>query len=252
MRPTLRGGALAALAALLLLVPLAAAAAADPGPARPASLGPGVTAAATPAAADLCARVASTAGFRSDRLVMAVAIGLAESDCTTGARHPNGATAGCPYGSLDRGLWQINDCYHAEVRDSCAYNAQCNANAAYTISAGGTNWQPWTTYINGDYAGRLAEARAAVARLGGGGGGVTGTVIGGGAPLTVRSGPGTGYAAVGSVADGGTVTILCQTRGQSITGPYGATALWDRIGSGRYVTDAYVFTGSNGQVAPTC
>lgn len=250
MRPTLRGGALAALAALLLLVPLAAAAAADPGPARPASLGPATTAAATPAAADLCARVASTAGFRSDRLVTAVAIGLAESDCTTGARHPNGATPGCPYGSLDRGLWQINDCYHAEVSDGCAYDAQCNANAAYRISAGGTNWQPWTTYTNGDYAGRLTDARAAVSRLdGGGSGSVTGTVLG---TLTVRSGPSTGYAAVGSVAEGSTVTIRCQTRGQSITGPYGATTLWDYLGPGRYVSDAWVFTGTNGQIAPTC
>lgn len=86
---------------------------------------------------------------------------------------------------------------------------------------------------------------------GGGGGGVTGRVNTAGASLTVRSGPGTGYAAVGSVADGTWVTIQCQKRGQSITGTYGTTTLWDKIGGG-YVSDAYVATGSDGQVAPDC
>lgn len=79
----------------------------------------------------------------------------------------------------------------------------------------------------------------------------TGTVNTAGSPLTVRSGPSTSYASVGSVADGARVTILCQTRGQTITGTYGTTDLWDFIGSG-YISDAYVYTGSDGQVAPTC
>ena len=79
----------------------------------------------------------------------------------------------------------------------------------------------------------------------------TGTVNTAGSPLTVRSGPGTSYAAVGSVADGATVTILCQRHGQTISGTYGTTDLWDYLGNG-YVSDAYVFTGSDGQVAPSC
>ncbi|MFD1146283.1 peptidoglycan DD-metalloendopeptidase family protein [Saccharothrix hoggarensis] len=82
--------------------------------------------------------------------------------------------------------------------------------------------------------------------------GVTGTVgTDSGASVTVRSGPGTQYAAVGSVADGATVTIRCQTRGETVTGKYGTTSLWDHIGSG-YISDAYVYTGSDGQVAPNC
>jgi uncharacterized protein YraI len=72
-----------------------------------------------------------------------------------------------------------------------------------------------------------------------------------GAPLTVRSGPGTQYGAVGSVADGTHVTIRCQKLGQSISGTYGTTKIWDKIGSG-YVSDAYVYTGSDGRVAPDC
>ena len=81
--------------------------------------------------------------------------------------------------------------------------------------------------------------------------GVVGIVNTAGPSLTVRSGPSTGATAVGSVADGAKVTITCQKHGSSVTGTYGTTTLWDFIGTG-YVSDAYVSTGSDGQVAPTC
>ncbi|GAB4196316.1 MAG: hypothetical protein OHK0013_03390 [Sandaracinaceae bacterium] len=80
---------------------------------------------------------------------------------------------------------------------------------------------------------------------------VVGRVNTSGAPLTVRAGASTSTSAVGSVADGATVRIRCQVRGQTITGTYGTSSLWDFIGTG-YVADAYVSTGSDGQVAPTC
>lgn len=82
--------------------------------------------------------------------------------------------------------------------------------------------------------------------------GAQGRVNTAGAPLTVRSGPGTGHSAVGSVADGATVTISCQATGTSVTGTYGTSRIWDRIGPGRYIADAYVYTGSDGRVAPAC
>jgi uncharacterized protein YraI len=85
----------------------------------------------------------------------------------------------------------------------------------------------------------------------GGSSGHPGRVNTSGLPLTVRTGPGTGYAAVGSLADGTHVTIRCQKYGQRISGTYGTTRLWDKIGSG-YISDAYVYTGSDGRVAPTC
>ncbi|MFF5175046.1 peptidoglycan DD-metalloendopeptidase family protein [Micromonospora sp. NPDC000089] len=82
----------------------------------------------------------------------------------------------------------------------------------------------------------------------------SGTVNTAGADLTVRSGPGTGYAAVGSVADGARVTIYCQTSGTTVTGTYGTSSIWDRIGTGRYVADAYVLTGHDGYLpnVPRC
>ncbi len=72
-----------------------------------------------------------------------------------------------------------------------------------------------------------------------------------GAPLNVRAGAGTGFAVTGTVNDGQAVTITCQTRGTQVSGPFGRTDLWDKIGSG-YFSDAYVFTGTDGRVAPDC
>jgi uncharacterized protein YraI len=68
-------------------------------------------------------------------------------------------------------------------------------------------------------------------------------------PLTVRSGPGTGYAAVGTVAKGASLTISCRTKGTRVSGPYGATSVWNKIGDGRYVSDAYT---TSTEKAPTC
>jgi hypothetical protein len=85
----------------------------------------------------------------------------------------------------------------------------------------------------------------------GGGAGVVGTVNTNGVPLTVRATPSTSGEAVGSVADGAKVTITCQKQGTQVTGTYGTSTLWDFIGNG-YVADAYISTGSDGQVAPTC
>ena len=86
---------------------------------------------------------------------------------------------------------------------------------------------------------------------GGGVGGTTGRADTAGPPLTIRSGPGTNFAKVGSVADGAIVKIKCQKVGQKVRGKFGTSTLWDNIGSG-YVSDAYIYTGSDGRVAPDC
>ncbi|NBM19732.1 SH3 domain-containing protein [Streptomyces sp. GC420] len=70
--------------------------------------------------------------------------------------------------------------------------------------------------------------------------------------VNVRSGPGTGYSIVKVLAEGSWVPIYCQTPGQTITGPYGTTNIWDNIASGQFVSDAYVKTGSDGYIAPRC
>ena len=146
-----------------VVVVLALVALGVPAPAKAAS---DAAEASASAAADLCATVASRAGFSGERLVTAVAVGMGESSCRPDAHNANGPTKGCPNGSVDRGLWQINSCWHPSVSKSCAYDAQCNANAAHRISAKGSNFKPWVAYTNGSYKKHLDAARAAVARLG--------------------------------------------------------------------------------------
>ncbi|MBA3819665.1 MAG: peptidoglycan DD-metalloendopeptidase family protein [Deltaproteobacteria bacterium] len=79
----------------------------------------------------------------------------------------------------------------------------------------------------------------------------TGRINTSGARLNVRAGASSSTASVGTVGDGSFVTIKCQRRGQSVTGTYGTSDLWDFVG-GAYVADAYVSTGSDGRVAPNC
>ncbi|MEU1871786.1 uncharacterized protein YraI [Streptomyces ambofaciens] len=70
--------------------------------------------------------------------------------------------------------------------------------------------------------------------------------------LNVRSGPGTNYSVVRVLAEGSRVTINCQRTGERVSGPYGTSNIWDNIGGGQYVSDAYIRTGSDGYVAPRC
>jgi hypothetical protein len=86
------------------------------------------------------------------------------------------------------------------------------------------------------------------------GGTGSGTVNTAGDPLNVRSGPGTGYSVVGTVADGARVTVSCQTTGTTVTGTYGTSNIWDEIGTGRFISDTYVYTGYDGYIpgVPRC
>ncbi|MFV2110531.1 transglycosylase SLT domain-containing protein [Micromonospora sp. LOL_015] len=258
---------LSVVGAVALAVPGTASAAPDSGAvdgAVPASVGEPAT---TPApdtvsvnavGIDLCAQVGYAAGFRGSPLVTAVAVAMAESSCNPSAVGSNGPTAGCPYGSLDRGLWQINNCYHPTVTDACAYDAQCNANAAYNISSGGSNWQPWSTYNSGVYANHLSAAQAAVNRLGGGTpGGVTGTILA--SPwLNVRAGPSTTSAVVGYTYYGSTVTISCYTFGEYVGGGYWPSSTWDRItdpatGATGFAADTWINTTQDVKsMVPSC
>lgn len=70
--------------------------------------------------------------------------------------------------------------------------------------------------------------------------------------VNVRSGPGTQYRVVDVLAPGSRVSVHCQTPGTSVHGPYGTSNIWDCVGTGRYVSDAYVNTGSDGYIAPHC
>jgi LasA protease len=73
----------------------------------------------------------------------------------------------------------------------------------------------------------------------------------GGTTLNKRSGPGTSFAIVGSVADGATVNVSCHRSGTSHTGRYGTSSWWDKLTDGTWVSDAYVYTGGV-LIGPSC
>ncbi|AVH57277.1 MULTISPECIES: peptidase [Streptomyces] len=70
--------------------------------------------------------------------------------------------------------------------------------------------------------------------------------------VNVRSGPGTHFSIVRTLPAGSRVPIYCQCPGESVSGPYGTTTIWDNISNGQFVSDAYVNTGTDGYVAPRC
>ncbi|GLI01042.1 hypothetical protein [Phytohabitans aurantiacus] len=53
---------------------------------------------------------------------------------------------------------------------------------------------------------------------------------------------------VDSLPDETNVTVLSQTSGTTVTGTYGTSAIWDRIGPSRYVADGYLHTGYDGYI----
>jgi uncharacterized protein YraI len=80
-----------------------------------------------------------------------------------------------------------------------------------------------------------------------------GTINSGGSYVNVRSGPGTDYSIVGTLAQGTGVSVYCvYDNGTAVSGPFGTTKLWDQIGGGRWVTDAFVNTGTNNPIAMPC
>lgn len=86
--------------------------------------------------------LASTLGFADPDVAAAVA--MAES-----AGNPRAlGDAGTSYG-----LWQIHVPAHPEYASAPEqlYDPPTNGAAALKISAGGTNWQPWTTFRTGAY-----------------------------------------------------------------------------------------------------
>lgn len=98
-------------------------------------------------AADLSAQ-----GAPSGSLSTMTAIALAESGGNTQATHTN------TDGSIDRGLFQINNRWHPDVTDACAFDPVCATQAALKISNGGTSFGAWSTYTSGAYLHHMPSA----------------------------------------------------------------------------------------------
>lgn len=81
-----------------------------------------------------------------------------------------------------------------------------------------------------------------------------------GAPVNMRSGPGTNYPIMLSIPSGFRVPYYCYAYGTTVTGKYGTSNIWDQIQwkdsrgvvNIGYVSDTYVYTGSDGPVGYKC
>lgn len=109
------------------------------------------------------------AGFTGEALVTMVAIAQGESGFRADAQGDTSITGGGWGNSI--GLSQIrsrtSEAGTGSPRDPTRLTDPAfNAQAAYQISSGGTNFQPWTVFTKGIYQQNLATARQAVAQLG--------------------------------------------------------------------------------------
>jgi hypothetical protein len=106
------------------------------------------------------AQIVHMGGFSGiNTVTTGVAIVMAESGGQPKARNTNSD------GSVDRGMWQINNKAHPDVSDSVADDPIGATKAAYKISNGGKNWKPWATYTSGKYLLFMPRAAAAVALI---------------------------------------------------------------------------------------
>lgn len=92
---------------------------------------------------DTAVDAAYNAGFRDANLVTAVAIAGAESSYDASQ-----FTHQIPGNKVEDsvGLWQISLVYHPEYDKETLKDPRANADAAYKLSSGGSNWHPWSTY----------------------------------------------------------------------------------------------------------
>ena len=73
--------------------------------------------------------------------------------------------------------------------------------------------------------------------------------------LDLHDGAGHTAPKIGCIPKGNVVSIRCTTTSNSVTGPYGASSLWDRVSYGGrtgFIADAWVYTGTAKAAAPTC
>ncbi|MGW3963909.1 hypothetical protein ACWED2_29115 [Amycolatopsis sp. NPDC005003] len=80
----------------------------------------------------------------------------------------------------------------------------------------------------------------------------TGVVSTAGDPMNVRASASTSAAVKGLAANYAKVNIECYVEGDTVTGKFGTSNIWDRIGPNNYVSDTYLQTGSDDPVAPHC
>lgn len=72
--------------------------------------------------------------------------------------------------------------------------------------------------------------------------------------INVRTGPGTEHTLSYTIPSGTDVKIGCWTDGSAVNGPYGTSTIWYQLSGDatEWVSDAYLYTGSNSAVTTRC
>ncbi len=107
------------------------------------------------------AQLIANAGFADP--VLALAVMMAENPVLNPLA--TNSIGNNPSTSVDRGLWQFNSHWHAEVADACAFDPACSTREALRVSRGGTDWSQWTAFTHGSYLHQMQRAAAALAAL---------------------------------------------------------------------------------------
>lgn len=147
---------------------------------------------------DELAWIALNAGWRGDDAAIAVAVMKAESGGKPGI---NNAGAN-DNGTVDHGLWQINDVHNDKLPGKNRYDPAVNTQLARMVYEDAGGWTPWVVYNTGAYQQYMPGAKAAVARGGtqppnsktksSGGGVPQDTPVGGLSPILDDLGPSRG------------------------------------------------------------
>ncbi len=145
--------------------------------------------------------------------------------------------------SLPRGVPEAQAAYQNGFNGGRDQFGRTVTNPSGIDLADGTFW---------DGVGLRDNAWVTVTFLWTGTGGTTGQVTLSGGYLNVRAGPSTGWSIRGVAASYANVVIQCQVRGQWISGTVSTTNLWDRIGTGDYVSHAFVAVPAGAPRPPTC
>ena len=102
------------------------------------------------------ATYAANAGFTGRSLAIILAIAIQESGLDTNSINVNNDAQR----SVDRGILQINNYWHKEVSDQCAFDPACAFVAGYRISQQGTNFNQWATFTSGKYLRSMPTTQA--------------------------------------------------------------------------------------------
>lgn len=107
------------------------------------------------------AQVMFDQGFRGNSGVTGLAVVGAETAGSFDETIVHVNVGGTKPGSRDRGLWAINDAWHPEVDDACAFDPVCSTEQAWRLSKQGTSYSAWNTFTNKSFERYLPIARVA-------------------------------------------------------------------------------------------